>query len=226
MTARIEAAFGVRPFDVYATTEGLWGCSCEHGEGIHLFEDLALFENVDAGGRPVPDGEPGAQLLVTNLFNRVQPLIRLAVSDLVTIDPEPCPCGRHAAPHARDRRPRRRRARARRRGGAPAPVRRRHRRPRVREFQVVQHGERLRLRVVLRERAAVAEATHRLRERVAERLAEIGVRGVTIEVETCDEIERPPGGKLQMVVADRRPDAGPEVARRVGGGREVLASNR
>jgi hypothetical protein len=42
---------------------------------------------------------------------------------------------------------------------------------------------------------------------VAERLAEIGVRGVTIEVETCDEIERPPGGKLRMVVADRRPEA-------------------
>lgn len=28
-TDRIVAAFGVRPFDLYATTEGLWGCSCE-----------------------------------------------------------------------------------------------------------------------------------------------------------------------------------------------------
>ena len=36
----------------------------------------------------------GARLLVTNLFNRVLPLIRFEVSDLVALDPEPCPCGR------------------------------------------------------------------------------------------------------------------------------------
>jgi phenylacetate-coenzyme A ligase PaaK-like adenylate-forming protein len=206
MTERIESAFGVRPFDIYGTTEGLWGCSCEHGEGIHLFEDMALVENVDADGRPVPDGEPGARLLVTNLYNRAQPLIRIAVSDMVTIDPEPCPCGRTL---------RRMRAIDGRAddvlelgGVAVHPVQfgvvtadRA-----VREFQVVQHGERLRLRVVLREHAAVAEATHRLRERVAERLTGLGVTGVTIQVETCDEIARPPGGKLQMIVADRRPE--------------------
>jgi phenylacetate-coenzyme A ligase PaaK-like adenylate-forming protein len=207
MTARIEEAFGVRPFDVYATTEGLWGCSCEHGEGIHLFEDLALFENVDAAGRPVPDGEPGAQLLVTNLFNRVQPLIRLAVSDMVTIDPEPCSCGR---PLRRMRAIDGRADDVLELGGVavhPLQFAVVTADRVVREFQVVQSGERLRLRVVLRERSAVAEATHRLRERVAERLADIGVRGVTIQVETCDEIERSPGGKLRMVVADRRPEA-------------------
>ena len=33
---------------------------------------------------------PGARLLVTNLFNRTQPLIRYVISDLVTIRPEPC----------------------------------------------------------------------------------------------------------------------------------------
>jgi phenylacetate-CoA ligase len=97
LTERIAEAFGVRPFDLYGTTEGLWGCSCEHGEGIHLFEDLTVVENVDAAGAPVPPGEPGARVLVTSLFNRVQPLIRLAVEDVITIDPEPCPCGRTLA---------------------------------------------------------------------------------------------------------------------------------
>ena len=46
-------------------------------------EDGVIAENVDADGDPVPDGEPGARLLVTNLANRVQPLIRLEVADAV-----------------------------------------------------------------------------------------------------------------------------------------------
>jgi phenylacetate-coenzyme A ligase PaaK-like adenylate-forming protein len=73
----------------------------------------------------------------------------------------------------------------------------------VREFQVVQERERLRLRVVLREDAVALEATARLRERVADRLTRLGVRETVIAVEPCDGIERVGGGKLQMVVADR-----------------------
>ena len=90
----IEDAFGVRPLDLYASTEGLWGAACGEGRGHHLFEDLAIVENVDEDGRPVPDGERGARVLVTNLVNLAQPLIRFEVTDVVTIDPEPCPCGR------------------------------------------------------------------------------------------------------------------------------------
>jgi phenylacetate-CoA ligase len=94
MTARIEEAFGVRPFDLYGTTEGLWGAECDQHSGIHLFEDVTLVENVDEDGRPVDHGEPGARLVITSLVNRTQPLIRLELADAVTLDPEPCPCGR------------------------------------------------------------------------------------------------------------------------------------
>jgi hypothetical protein len=94
MTRRLADAFGVQPFNAYGTTEGLWGSECEHHQGIHLFEDATLVENVDADGHPVPAGQPGARLLVTNLHNLVQPLLRLEVTDLVTLDPDPCPCGR------------------------------------------------------------------------------------------------------------------------------------
>jgi phenylacetate-coenzyme A ligase PaaK-like adenylate-forming protein len=73
MTARIAEAFGVQPFDLYATTEGLWASDCECHDGLHLMEDGVIAENADADGRPVSDGEPGARLLVTNLTNRVQP---------------------------------------------------------------------------------------------------------------------------------------------------------
>ena len=35
-------AFGLRPFDFYGTTEGLWGVECEHHDGVHLFEDWCI----------------------------------------------------------------------------------------------------------------------------------------------------------------------------------------
>jgi phenylacetate-CoA ligase len=202
MTERIAAAFGVPAVDWYATTEGLFGCSCEHAAGIHLFEDMTVVENVDDDGRPVPDGERGTRLLVTSLFNRVQPLIRLELTDVMTFDPEPCPCGRTL-----------RRVRAidgrsddvlRLDGVAVHPLQfavltvdRA-----VREFQVVQHGDRLRLRVALRDGAPVAETTGRLREKVSNRLCALGVPNPQIEVETCGGLERSPAGKLQMIVAD------------------------
>jgi phenylacetate-CoA ligase len=204
MTARIEAAFGVRPFDVYATTEGLWGCSCEHGEGIHLFEDLALFENVDAEGRPVPDGEPGAQLLVTNLFNHVQPLIRLAVSDMVTIDPEPCPCGRPL---------RRMRAIAGRADDVlelgdvavhPLQFDVVTADRAVREFQVVQHGDRLSVRIVPGDGACLADVTARLSSQISSALRGLGIEEPKIAVAPCEAIARPASGKLRLVVADPR----------------------
>jgi phenylacetate-coenzyme A ligase PaaK-like adenylate-forming protein len=95
MTERIRTAWGAEPFDVYGITEaGIFAVDCEHHAGKHLFEDLAFVEVVDEAGRAVPDGEPGARLLVTNLFNRTLPLIRYELDDLVTLSPKPCPCGR------------------------------------------------------------------------------------------------------------------------------------
>ena len=206
MTERLVEAFGVRPFDLYATTEGAWGVECERHEGIHLFEDMAIVENVDAEGRVVPAGEPGAKLLVTFLHNLVQPIIRLEVSDAVTMEPEPCPCGRTLA-----------RARAIEgrsddvlkfagRGGREVSV---HpiefgvvtRDRAVREFQVVQEGSGVRVLVVARP-ATGAELEARLREALSRRLSELGVAEPRVSVERRDELSRSAGGKLQLVVAE------------------------
>jgi phenylacetate-CoA ligase len=202
--ARIRAAFGVSPADLYATTEGFWGASCEEG-AIHLFEDMTLVENVDEEGRAVPAGEPGARLLVTNLFNRAQPLIRFEIGDVVTIDPEPCRCGRTLV------RLRAMEGRADDVLELPGAAGRVAVHPTqfsaltsdaaVREFQVVQEGELLRLRVVLRDGVASEEASARLRGQVVERLRGLGVSAPRVEVERCAELERPASGKLKLVVA-------------------------
>jgi phenylacetate-CoA ligase len=199
---RLEHAFGVRPYDFYATTEGLFGHECREGS-MHLFDDMCIAENVDEDHRPVPPGEVGARLLVTNLFNLTQPLIRFEVTDLVAVEPEPCPCGRTLM---RLRSLEGRAEDVLRLGGVdvhPLQFALVTADPDVREFQVVQQGDALRLRVCLRDGAA--EAPARLRARVGARLEELGVPRPSVEVETVDALERSPAGKLQVVVAGPRP---------------------
>ncbi len=95
IVATVRAAWNVPWFQIYGTTEvPTLGAHCSHHTGLHLFEDLAIVEVVDENDRPVPAGHAGHRLLVTNLVNRTQPLIRYAISDLVTVATEPCPCGR------------------------------------------------------------------------------------------------------------------------------------
>jgi phenylacetate-CoA ligase len=90
----MRQAWSVPATDLYAMTEtGPLGITCERGR-LHLFEDEAVVELVDDELRPVPDGEQGSRVLVTNLFARTQPILRLEVNDSLRIDPQPCPCGR------------------------------------------------------------------------------------------------------------------------------------
>jgi phenylacetate-CoA ligase len=96
MEERIVDAWGRRPFNVYGATEtGAYAAAeCNRHTGLHILEDQVLIEVVDDDYLPVPEGEPGSRLLITNLYNRTQPLIRYELTDLVTVSPDPCPCGR------------------------------------------------------------------------------------------------------------------------------------
>ena len=97
MAHNIREAWGVEPFNLYASTEGLFGGECEHHQGIHLFEDLGLVEVVDDHDQPVPEGVPGAKLLFTSFIKRTQPLLRYEVSDMAAVSTTPCACGRPLA---------------------------------------------------------------------------------------------------------------------------------
>ena len=208
MTRRLQDAFGVHPFDAYGCTEGLWGSECEHHQGIHLFEDATLVENIDPDGQPVPAGQPGARLLVTNLYNLVQPLLRLEVTDLVTLDPDPCPCGRSlvraSAIHGRsddilslpDRH-----------GGRvaihPLQFALLTRDPQVREFQVVQDGPVLRILIVPSQAATASDdPLETLGQAIAHQLHSLGVHDPQITVERRPTLPRSAGGKLKLVIAD------------------------
>ena len=86
--------WGVEPASMYSTTEAAMIASgCRAGVGMHVWEDAALVEVVDEHHRPVPPGVPGHHLLLTNLVNHAQPLIRYEISDIATLADGPNPTG-------------------------------------------------------------------------------------------------------------------------------------
>ncbi|MFF1881943.1 phenylacetate--CoA ligase family protein [Pseudarthrobacter sp. NPDC058196] len=92
--AELEAAWGSKPFDVYAATEtAVIASPCTY-RNRHVYEDLLIVEPVDRAGNPVTSGTTGAKLLVTVLFSRTLPLIRYEMSDAIKLNGRGCPCGR------------------------------------------------------------------------------------------------------------------------------------
>lgn len=90
---RISTAFRCPVRDTYAASEFMGiAFDCRHGR-LHVNTDWVILEPVDASGEPVPPGEPSRTTLLTNLANRLQPLIRYDLGDSVTRIPGPCPCG-------------------------------------------------------------------------------------------------------------------------------------
>jgi phenylacetate-coenzyme A ligase PaaK-like adenylate-forming protein len=91
--ARIRETFQAKVRDQYACSEfmGL-AHGCEH-DWLHVNADWAILEPVDERFRPVPPGQASHTVLLTNLANRVQPIIRYDLGDSVTMRPGPCPCG-------------------------------------------------------------------------------------------------------------------------------------
>lgn len=208
MEARMIAAWGVRPFDCYASTEtGITAMDCPEHAGRHVFEDLVIVENVDADDRPVPDGQPGARLLVTNLWNRTQPVIRYELSDIVALESAACRCGRTfrriVSLEGRsddilvlDAR-----------GGGTVPV---HpltvRSPfaadeDVRQYQIIYDGRRLTIRLVPQDDADPAELATRIRSALAAKLAEAGAEPPPIAIELVPAVERGggPSGKFKLI---------------------------
>jgi phenylacetate-CoA ligase len=82
--AAIHAAFGVAPINMFASTEGLVGHTEPGGDVFTFATDTCIAECVDDAGHPVPDGTTSSRVLVTNLHNRTQPLIRYELTDRFT----------------------------------------------------------------------------------------------------------------------------------------------
>lgn len=93
MRLRVQRAFGCRVRSAYGASEFLpiaW--ECPH-RTLHVNSDWVVLEPVDSRGRPVEPGTRSHSVLLTNLANRIQPLIRYDLGDAVTVHADRCPCG-------------------------------------------------------------------------------------------------------------------------------------
>jgi phenylacetate-coenzyme A ligase PaaK-like adenylate-forming protein len=89
---RIEEGLGCPLRDSYAASEFLAiGFECPAG-WLHVNADWVVLEPVDEDLRPVRPGETSHTTLLTNLANRVQPVVRHDIGDRVTVRADPCGC--------------------------------------------------------------------------------------------------------------------------------------
>ncbi|MGP9683437.1 MULTISPECIES: phenylacetate--CoA ligase family protein [unclassified Brachybacterium] len=91
---RLESVLGAPVFDEYRGSEFGWMAGeCEQRDGLHIFSDVRRIEVVDENGDPAAPGELG-DLVITDLRNRVFPLIRYRTGDRGILRAQPCACGR------------------------------------------------------------------------------------------------------------------------------------
>ena len=94
--SRISKAFRAPVVEIYQASEGQIASPCRCGS-LHINEDLVYVELLRrrmAGRLSHSPASGPAKMLVTNLVNTVQPLLRYEMNDIVELG-EPCPCGSH-----------------------------------------------------------------------------------------------------------------------------------
>lgn len=90
---RLSKTFGCYIQTNYSCTEGgTIACECAE-KHFHINDDWVIVEAVDENNNPVPFGTQSAKILLTNLANRICPIIRFEITDRVTIYNELCKCG-------------------------------------------------------------------------------------------------------------------------------------
>ena len=169
---------------------------------MDILEDLVVLEVVDEENRPMPPGVPGRKVLLTNLVNQVQPLLRYELTDSVTLAGGPNPLG---LPYARlasvDGRSDDVITLPAASGGQVAVHPFRLRAPlEVAEYQVVHDPAGLHVAVVLRGEAP-ADTPARVRAALVRELRDAGAVPPPVQVTPVAGIDRDPGhgAKLKLV---------------------------
>lgn len=206
---RIKASFLCPLHDTYASSEFMGiAFDCRYGH-LHLNADWVILEPVDAAFRPVPPGVPSHSTLLTNLANRVLPIIRYDLGDSVTTLPTRCPCGSPLPPI----RPEGRRDEIlflESTGGGMKPILPLVLATVVEEtegilsYQVIRAGPgRLRVRVDEAPGYDRTRVCDDLLRRLREYLSSLNLESVVVELTGERPVRDPSGGKLRQFYADQ-----------------------
>lgn len=91
---QFEKAFHSKVIEIYQASEGQIASACEKGS-LHINEDLVYIELYDQDNHLITKPHiTGHKMVLTNLINHAQPLIRYEMNDMIVLD-DPCPCGSH-----------------------------------------------------------------------------------------------------------------------------------
>ncbi len=204
----VERAFACPVRENYGATEFppiAW--DCRQGE-LHVSPDWAILEPVDGAYRPVPPGQPSSSVLLTNLANRVQPILRYDLGDTITLGLEPCPCG-NPFPTVRVEGHRYEILFMRRPTGQEVPlqpfgvIRVANETPGVQVSQVVQTGAAaLGVRVEVMPGADEGQVWNALATRLRNHLSAHGLPQVTVERLPGPPVRDPGSGKLRKVLIE------------------------
>ncbi|MBV8194172.1 MAG: phenylacetate--CoA ligase family protein [Candidatus Dormibacteraeota bacterium] len=200
----LEDAWGVRVGNMWAASEGGGlGVPCDEGH-THLSDDLFIFEFVESAGNPTSPGDTSAKVLLTNLYNYAQPLIRYEITDQVMVERDGCSCG---SAHRRIADISGRQEDAFVYGdvtvhplvfAAPLELDRG-----VMEYQVQQTDRGAAVAV----RCDGAPDLERLRNQLVQGLQRVGLRSVDVSIERVDHILRQASGKLKRLIPLPQPRA-------------------
>lgn len=89
----LTRTFDAPVYDEYRGSEVNWlAGECSAASGMHIFSDARIIEILDDDGQPVAPGAQG-NVAVTDLTNRVFPVIRYLNGDRGSLRTGPCSCG-------------------------------------------------------------------------------------------------------------------------------------
>jgi phenylacetate-CoA ligase len=90
----IQSVLGAPVYDCYRSAEVPWlAAECVFRSGLHVMADARRLEVIGPDGLSAPPGTEG-DVVVSDLTNRVFPLLRYRIGDRSALLADACPCGR------------------------------------------------------------------------------------------------------------------------------------